>query len=82
MAKSLPVELPSQADQVALQGRLNHDDVSWWLRIPLKVAGLVNRDREAGKEEMHGFDHMDEASIQPILELVASHHATSEPRSS
>ncbi len=79
VAKSLPAELVSRMDHVALRGRLDHDGVSWWLRLLLKIGALMNRDREASKDEMHGFDYMDQSSIQPVLDLVQRYRATSEP---
>ena len=82
IAKSLPADFLAHVDHVALQGRLDHDDVSWWLRIILKIGGLLNPDREAAKEERHGFDHMDKASIRPIVELTEGHRAIRESESS
>ena len=70
IAECLPAELVSRADHVALQGRLRHEDVSWWLKIILKIGALRTKDAEASKDEMHGFDYMDKSSTQPILELV------------
>ena len=79
VAKSFPGDLLSRVDHVALQGRLDHDDVSWWLKVILKAGALMNRDRQASEEEMRGFDHMDRSSIQPILELVERYKAASGP---
>lgn len=78
VAKSLPADFLSRTDRVALRGRLNHDDISWWLKITLKIGALLNPDREASKEERHGFDHMDEASIGPVVELIERYTAASE----
>ena len=39
-------------------------------RMLLIVAGLVNRDRKAGREELHGFDFMDMASIEPLVTSI------------
>lgn len=75
IAKSLPADFLDHVEHVALQGRLDHDDVSWWLRIILKVGSLLNPDREASKEERHGFDHLDQTTIRPIVELAARHQA-------
>jgi len=36
----------------------------------LIIGGLKNPDRKAGKEELHGFDYMDKASIAPVVEAV------------
>ena len=75
VAKSFSAEFLARADHVALRGRLNHDDVSWWLRLMLKIGALLNPDREASKEERHGFDHMDKASIQPLVDLIERYEA-------
>ncbi len=79
VAESLPPELVARMDHVALRGRLNHDDVSWWLKLILKAGALLNRDRAAAEEERHGFDHMDESSIRPVVELVDRYTTRSEP---
>jgi hypothetical protein len=36
----------------------------------LIIGGLKNPDRKAAKEEIHGFDFMDKASIGPIIERI------------
>lgn len=38
----------------------------------LIIGGLANRDRKAGREELHGFDFMDKGSIAPIVERIAA----------
>ncbi|MEZ4417170.1 MAG: flavodoxin domain-containing protein [Gemmatimonadota bacterium] len=70
IAKSFPKEVLAGMQYVALRGRLKHEDVSWWLRILLKIGALMNPDREAAADEMHGFDYMDRDSIEPIVSMV------------
>jgi len=36
----------------------------------LKIAGLANKNPQARKEEIQGFDYMNKSSIEPILQLV------------
>ena len=70
VANSFPKDVRSQLEHVALRGRLDHADVSWWLRVLLKIGSLANPDPQAKQEERHGFDYMDRASVEPILEWV------------
>jgi hypothetical protein len=70
VAKSFPEEILARMRHVGLRGRLDHADVSWWLRVLLRIGAMMNRDPEARKDEMHGFDHMDRSSIQPIVALI------------
>ena len=70
VAKSLPSDLASQIEHVALPGRLDHSKVSWWVRQMLWMGSLFNPDPEARKDERYGFDYMDKESIAPILKLV------------
>ena len=67
---SLPASLISKIKHVALQGRQIPSTLTWWDWTMLKIAGLMNRDRKAGKEEMQGFDYMDKSSIEPIVKMV------------
>jgi hypothetical protein len=70
MADSLPAAFISHAAHVALRGRQNPKELSRCDRIMLIMGGLKNPDRQAAKEEMHGFDYMDKASIGPIVERI------------
>jgi len=70
VAASLPSELLSQIEHVALTGRLDHSKLSWWLRQILWVGSLINPDPQARKDERGGFDYVEKASIEPILRLV------------
>lgn len=86
IADCLPSALIGHMHHVALRGRQIPQDLTWYDRFMLIVAGLKNRDRQAAREETHGFDFMDRDSIQPVVDLVkdlkaangtdASTHAT------
>jgi hypothetical protein len=77
MADSLPAAFISHADHVALRGRQNPRELSRYDRIMLIIGGLKNPDRQAAKEEMHGFDFMDKDSIGPIVEKIRELRARS-----
>jgi hypothetical protein len=64
----LPQELIAHADHVALRGRQNPKELSWYDRMMLIIGGLKNSDRVAAREEMEGFDYMDKSGIAPIVE--------------
>jgi len=70
IAVSLPENLISKMEHVALRGRLDHKEISWWTRFILKIGAWKNDDPQAKKEELEGFDFMDKASIEPIKKLV------------
>ena len=70
IAGSLPAELISHAEFVALRGRQNPKQLTWFDRMMLVIGGLKNPDPIASKEELQGFDFMDKSSIGPIVELV------------
>ncbi len=72
--KSLPSELLSQLEHVALAGRLDHTKVSWLIRLSLWIGSLFNPDPEASKDERYGFDYVDKESIEPILKLVRKYN--------
>jgi len=71
LARSLPEELLSHLEHVALRGRQNPKDLTWFDRIMLIIGGLVNPDPVASREEMRGFDYMDKSSIGPVVEKIA-----------
>lgn len=56
---------------VGLRGKLDHTKVSWWVRQILWVGSLFNPDKDASKDERHGFDYMDKDSIEPILDWTS-----------
>jgi len=70
VAASLPDNLLSQMEHVALSGKLDHSKVSLWIRLMLLIGSLINPDPKASKDERYGFDHVDKDSIGPIIELV------------
>jgi len=70
MADTLPAKFMSHVTHVALFGRQDPKELNRFDRTMLIIAGLVNRDRKAAKDEMHGFDLMDKNSIQPIVERI------------
>lgn len=70
IADSLPGDFISNVHHVVLRGRQIPEELTWYDRIMLKIAGLTNKDREAGKQETQGFDFMDKSGIEPILKLI------------
>ena len=70
MANSLPAAFISHAAHVPLRGRQDPKELNRYDRMMLIIGGLKNRDRQAAREEMHGFDYMDKASIGPIVERI------------
>ncbi len=70
IADSLPEDFISRMNHVALRGRQIPEELSWYDRMMLKIAALVNKDPVARKQEFEGFDFMDKSSIAPILKLV------------
>ena len=70
VSNSLPSELLSQVEHVALRGMLDHSKVSWWVRLLLWIGSLFNPTPTARKDERYGFDYMDKSSIEPIVKLV------------
>jgi menaquinone-dependent protoporphyrinogen IX oxidase len=70
IAGSLPAAFVSHATHVALRGRQTPGELNRFDRMMLIIGSLLNRDRKASKEELHGFDFMDKASIKPIVERI------------
>ena len=70
VADSLPDSLLSQMDHVALRGRSRRAELTRWDRMTQVIGGLKNRDPQARKEELEGFDYMDRSSIEPIIDKV------------
>lgn len=79
LAKSLPSELLAHVEHFALRGRQDPADLSRFDRMMLIVGGWTNPDRAAGREERKGFDYIDKASIEPVIEAVARLHAARAP---
>jgi len=77
IADSLPENLISQMQHVALRGRLDHNDIHWWTRFILKIGAWKNNDPQAKKEELEGFDYMDKAGIEPIKKLIQQFQSNS-----
>lgn len=70
IADSLPESFISNMHHVALQGRQIPKELTYFDRIMLKIGALANRDPEARKQELEGFDFMDQSSIEPVLKLA------------
>ena len=67
---SLPENFISKMNHIALRGRQIPEQLTLYDRMMLKIGGLTNKDPQARKEELEGFDYMDKSSIEPILKLV------------
>ncbi len=72
IADSLPATLISSMGHVALGGRQKPEEVSRWDRLILIIGAWKNKDPEAKREELEGFDFVDKSSIKPILEWANS----------
>ena len=70
IANSLPKNFIAGMQHVALQGRQIPEELTFYDRMMLKIAGLFNTDPKARKEELEGFDFMEYASIEPIVSLA------------
>ena len=70
IADSLPQHLISKIHHVALRGRQNPKELRWWDRLMLIIGSMKNPDPVASKEELEGFNFMDQSSIEPIVEWV------------
>ena len=70
IANSLPQRLISKMHHVALRGRQNPKELRWWDRLMLIIGSMKNPDPVASKEELEGFDFMDQSSIGPIVKWV------------
>lgn len=75
IAASLPTKLLARVKHVALRGRQNPRELSWWHRLILIIGAWKNDDPEAAKQELEGFDFVDKSSIEPILSLVRQFQA-------
>ncbi|MFC6639701.1 hypothetical protein GV827_15500 [Sulfitobacter sp. JBTF-M27] len=72
IANSLPTDIILHVRHFALRGRQDPAKLTFFDRTMLIIAGLLNRDRVAARDEMHGFDYMDKSSIAPIVEMIES----------
>ena len=79
IAKSLPKSLVSRMSHVALLGRQRRADLSWWTKIILAIGAWMNDDPESRKQELHGFDFVDKASIEPVVKLIEKLQSQSAP---
>jgi len=70
---SLPAEMISRMKHVALRGKLDHKDITWFLKVTLAIGAAMNKDPQARKEELEGFDYMDKSSITPIVTLITQY---------
>ena len=70
IANSLPKYFIIHMNHVALQGRQIPEQLTFYDRMMLKIAGTFNKDPKARQEEFEGFDFMDKSTIQPIVEMA------------
>lgn len=81
IAASLPQQFIDRAYRFALLGRQSPKKLTWHERVLLVVGGLFNPDRKAGREEIQGFDFMEKASIEPVVDLINTLKARDGPSS-
>ena len=55
---------------MVLRGRQRPEELTFFDKMMMKIGGLFNKDPQARKEELQGFDLMDKSSIEPILEMA------------
>ena len=60
----------SKMKHVALRGRQKPKEITRYDRIMLIIGAMKNKDPQASKEELEGFDYMDKSSIKPIIKLI------------
>ncbi len=70
VANSLPKPLLRRVEHVALKGRQRRGDLRWWTRAILWVGAQFNDDPKAARGELKGFDYVDKASIEPIVNMI------------
>ena len=75
---SLPKHLISKIKHVALRGRQKPSELTRWDRMMLIIAAMKNKDPQARKEELEGFDYMDKSSIEPIVKMVEQFQVSKE----
>ena len=69
-AESLPEYMISKMKHVALRGRQKPKELTRYDRMMLIIGAMKNKDPQAKKEELEGFDYMDKSSIEPIIKLI------------
>ncbi|MEZ4993353.1 MAG: flavodoxin domain-containing protein [Saprospiraceae bacterium] len=67
---SLPVDMIDQMDYIPLRGRLIIKELKWYTRLLLRLGARQEKDPEAKKRMLEGFDFVKRENIEPILELV------------
>ena len=66
----LPPDFVAHAERFAFRGRLDLSTMNWWTRTILKIGAAMNKDPEARREELEGFDYMDKAAIEPLVSRI------------
>ena len=70
LKNSLSPEVLAHVKHVGLYGRQDPKELRGLDWLLLKIAGMVNTNREDAEAEFFGFDYMDRESIAPIVEWV------------
>ena len=70
VGNSLPVEFVSSMKHVALQGRQDPKDLTWFDWLMLRIGSLTTTDPKVRGDELRGFDKMDKAGIEPVVTLA------------
>ena len=70
MTESFPPEFIEKIHHVGLRGRQIPSQLSWYDRMMLIIASKRNKDPQAAKEELEGFDYMDKSSIAPVVAKI------------
>jgi menaquinone-dependent protoporphyrinogen IX oxidase len=68
---SLPPDIIQQMEYVPLWGRLDIKQLKWYTRLLLKIGASGEKDPDARKRMLEGFDGVARESIEPLLDLVA-----------
>ena len=76
---SLPDDFTSTMKHVALRGRQNPKELSWFDRMMLIIAAWKNPDPVASQEELKGFDYMDKSRIGPVVALAREFQSSNAP---
>ncbi len=70
IANSLPENFILRMNHIVLRGRQIPRELTFYDRMMLKIGAMTNKDPEARKQELEGFDFMDKSSIESIIKLV------------
>ena len=65
---SYPEELVEQARHFGLGGRLDLSKFSWWMRLFMRIGAYTKPTEEKKRDMLEGFDRVDKASIDPLVE--------------